>query len=79
MKSLSENVLKNTDSEAEEKLKADVKHLEDEWEEINKLLNDTEDTLLRCVTSWDSFSTVLNALKSWEDSTSAKVSMFCAK
>lgn len=74
VKELSDIVTKNTSSESIDKINLDIKNLETEFDEIKKLASDTEDVLTRCIKSWDDFTTVLNALKSWENVISDKVS-----
>lgn len=70
---LSAVVIENTDSEGADKLKQDAKNLETEWHDINKLVEDNEDTLSKCVVAWDNYNTVLKALTDWQNSTLQKV------
>lgn len=73
IKELSNIVTQNTSSESMDKIRFDIKNSETELDEIKKLASDTEDILRRCIKSWDNFTTVLNALKSWENVISDKV------
>lgn len=75
-KQLSSIVVENTDSEGTDKLNQDIQHLENEWEDINKFIDENEELLSKCVTAWDDFTTVLKALTNWQNSTMKKVCIY---
>lgn len=73
IKNLSIIVAKNMKNEGVDKLKQEMKQLEAEMNDINKFVNDTDDTFSKCITSWNNFDTVLKALKHWHSLTLEKV------
>ena len=76
-KALSVAVIESTGGEGVDKIEHDLGQAESELQEVKNSVSDAVDLLMRCVSSWDNFTTVLNALKAWESASLAKVSVGC--
>ena len=75
VRKLSVPVVESLGNEGVDKIKQDIQQLENELKEIRSAVEDSEDSLTRCVSAWDNFTTVLDALKSWEETVVTKVKL----
>lgn len=73
VKLLSVPLIESLDSEGRDKVAHDIQQLANELKESRNTVKDSEDLLSRCIASWDSFTTILDALKNWEKATLTKV------